>query len=64
MEDNNCQSTGNPKKRYAIKQIKSGKAAGPSSISAEHLKYLNNEGLEWAKELLNRIINEEKITIE
>ena len=49
---------------YAIKQMKSGKAAGPSGISAEHLKYLNDEGVEWVKELLNRIIKEEKIPTE
>ena len=44
--------------------MKSGKAAGPSGISAEHLKYLNDEGIEWVKELLNIIIKEEKIPTE
>ena len=44
--------------------MKSGKAAGPSGISAEHLKYLNGEGIEWVKELLNRIVKEEKTPTE
>ena len=44
--------------------MKSGKATGQSDISAGYLKYLNDEGIEWVKELLNRIIKEEKIPTE
>ncbi|MBN3324175.1 CFDP2 protein, partial [Atractosteus spatula] len=45
----------------AIKEMKVGKATGPSGIAAEHFKNLDEEGIQWLMRLLNNIAKEERI---
>ncbi|XP_063585431.1 uncharacterized protein LOC134762820 [Penaeus indicus] len=44
-----------------IKDMKNSKAPGLSEITAEHLKILDEEGIKWITELLNKIWSEEII---
>ena len=47
--------------RQAIKGMKMGKATGPTGVSAEQLKSLDDEGIEWFRDMLNTIIHEGEI---
>ena len=47
--------------KKAIDNMKNGKAGGPSGITAEHFKYLNEEGIRWVTVFLNKIMEEEEI---
>ena len=47
--------------KRALHHMKRGKASGPSGVTAESWKYLGDVGVEWLKNLLNRILVEVKI---
>ena len=47
--------------KKAIENMKNGKAAGPSGITAEHFKYLHDKGIRWVTAFLNKIMKEEEI---
>ena len=47
--------------KKAVENLKNGKAAGPTEITADHLKYLDTEGIRSVAALLNTIMEEEKI---
>ena len=47
--------------KRALHDMKRGKASGPSGVTEEHRKYLGDVGVEWLKNLLNRILVEVKI---
>jgi len=47
--------------RVAVKEMKMGKAAGPSGVVAEMLKSAGEDGIRWMTELFNQIILEEKL---
>ena len=38
-----------------------GKATGPTGVSAEQLKNLDNEGIEWFRDILRTIVHEGEI---
>ena len=45
----------------ALQDTKRAKASGPSGVTVEYRKYLGDVGVEWLKNLLNRILVEVKI---
>ena len=47
--------------KKAVKEMKTGKASGPSGILADYFKYLDSDGLKWRTELLNKIFEAERI---
>ena len=48
----------------ALKKMKNGKVAGPNNLPAEVWKILGAPGLEYLQEVLNKIVEEEKIPAE
>ena len=47
--------------RQAIKGMKMGKATGPTGVSAEQLKNLDDEGIEWFRDILRTIVHKGEI---
>ena len=47
--------------RQAIKGMKMGIATGPTGVSAEQLKNLDYEGIEWFRDMLKTIVHEGEI---
>ena len=47
--------------RRAMRQVKNGKAAGPSGVSADMLKMCGDVGIEWVRDLCNAVVKEGKI---
>ena len=47
--------------KNAVREMKTGKASGPSGISAEYFKYLDSDGLKCLTDLLNKIFETERI---
>lgn len=47
--------------RKAIKQAKSGKAAGPSGVTSDMLKSAGETGVEWVTDLCNAVVKEGNI---
>ena len=47
--------------KRALQDTKRRKASGPSGVTVEYRKYLGDVGVEWLKNLLNRILVERKI---
>ena len=45
----------------AVKEMKLGKAAGPSDVVAEMVKLSGDDGITWMKEIFNQVIHEGKI---
>ena len=45
----------------AVKEMKLGKAAGPSGVVAEMVKLAGDDGIIWMKEIFNQVIHEGKI---
>ena len=47
--------------RQAVRQLKTGKATGPSGVTADQLRSLDEEGLSWLMELLKKIVYDGEI---
>ena len=47
--------------KLAIKQMKKGKAAGPSGVTAEMLQAAGEAGIRWVTEICNAILKEGKV---
>ena len=47
--------------RIAIKQMKKGKAAGPSGVTVEMLQAAGEAGIRWVTEICNAILKEGKV---